>query len=168
LFTRLLALAPAAWPSACWSTSIGFAQAVADAGFRGDVRRRIGALLELLAQLAHIDAEILDIRRSAPDLIEQMLVRDHLASVLHQDAQDAVLASIRVRRCSRFMQSIVTSSCPHAVSFPRLALRRVLCGTASVQRSTRLSRRALVITDTEERLIAAAAIMGESRRPVIG
>ena len=42
-----------------------------------------------------------------------------------------------------------------------------MCGLAD-QRSTRLSRRALVITETDDRLIAAAAIIGESSRPVTG
>ena len=41
-------------------------------------------------------------------------------------------------------------------------------GVPSGQRSTRLSRKALVITETEDRLIAAAAIIGESSRPVKG
>jgi hypothetical protein len=34
--------------------------------------------------------------------------------------------------------------------------------------STRRSRSALVMTDTDDRLIAAAAIIGDSRRPVTG
>jgi hypothetical protein len=42
-----------------------------------------------------------------------------------------------------------------------------MCGLAD-QRSIRLSRRALVITETDDRLIAAAAIIGERRRPVTG
>jgi len=46
--------------------------------------------------------------------------------------------------------------------------RSDLRDVASGQRSTRRSRKALVITDTEDRLIAAAAIIGDSRRPVTG
>ena len=34
--------------------------------------------------------------------------------------------------------------------------------------STRRNRSALVITETDDRLIAAAAIIGESNRPVTG
>jgi len=41
-------------------------------------------------------------------------------------------------------------------------------GGLTGQRSTRLSRNALVITETDDRLIAAAAIIGESRSPVTG
>ena len=38
----------------------------------------------------------------------------------------------------------------------------------ALYKATRRSRSALVMTETDERLIAAAAIMGESRRPVTG
>ena len=38
----------------------------------------------------------------------------------------------------------------------------------TLYRRSRLSRRALVMTDTEDRLIAAAAIIGDIRRPVTG
>jgi hypothetical protein len=38
----------------------------------------------------------------------------------------------------------------------------------SGQRSMRLSRNALVITETDDRLIAAAAIIGDSNMPVSG
>ncbi len=43
-----------------------------------------------------------------------------------------------------------------------------LNGVMLGQSLTRLNRRALVITDTDDRLIAAAAIIGESNMPVTG
>lgn len=49
--------------------------------------------------------------------------------------------------------------------FPTL---RFFCHGRFPYRSTRRSRSALVMTETEERLIAAAAIIGESKRPVTG
>jgi hypothetical protein len=44
----------------------------------------------------------------------------------------------------------------------------VVCPYESCQRSTRRSLSALLMTETDERLIAAAAIIGDSRSPVTG
>ena len=42
------------------------------------------------------------------------------------------------------------------------------CGSSGYPSETRLSRRAFPITDTDERLMAAAAIMGDRSQPNIG
>ena len=47
-------------------------------------------------------------------------------------------------------------------------VRVIGLGYATFQRSTLRRRSALVMTETDERLIAAAAIIGDSRSPVAG
>src|SRR5215831_1778547 len=55
------------------------AQPVADAGLRQDVARALWIGLDLLAQRADIDPEILDVGVAAPDLPEDEAVGQHLA-----------------------------------------------------------------------------------------
>ena len=75
---------------------------------------------------------------------------DHMARPVQSEREEAI---------SRTAQKSILG---HLVFFSIVDI------ALSGQRSTRLSRRALVITETEDRLIAAAAIMGESKRPVKG
>ena len=50
------------------------AKTVADAGFRKDVMGLVRLRLDFLAQLPHIDPQILDVRDAAPHLPENVLV----------------------------------------------------------------------------------------------
>src|SRR5438445_7624784 len=65
-------------------------QPVADTRLGGDVVRLVGGLLDLLPELPDIDPEILHVGRVAPDLFQDEMVGQHLAGMLHQDAQDVV------------------------------------------------------------------------------
>ena len=49
---------------------------------------RIG--LDFLAELAHIDAQILRVGQFVPQFLQQEAVRQHLAGVLHQHAQQII------------------------------------------------------------------------------
>ena len=71
--------------------SIRRPQPVADAGLGEDVVRALGIGLDLLPQLAHLDAQILRIGELVPQLAEQISMRQHLAGVLHQHAQELEL-----------------------------------------------------------------------------
>src|SRR5215469_10928884 len=72
--------------------SVGCAQAVADALLGQDVLRPLGVGLELVAQRADIDAQVLDIGLAAPHLAQDELVGQHLAGMGNQEAQQIVLA----------------------------------------------------------------------------
>src|SRR5512135_1543085 len=60
-------------------------EAVADAGFRQQVRRLGGVGLQLLAQAGDVDAQVVAVLGVArpPHLAHQVLVRHHLAGVGH-------------------------------------------------------------------------------------
>jgi hypothetical protein len=62
---------------------------IADPGLRQDVVRSRWILLELLAELAHIDPEVLHIHPRTPDLLHDHAVGKHLASVDDEQAQDS-------------------------------------------------------------------------------
>ena len=67
-------------------------QPIADAEFRHQDAGPGRIFFDLLAQLAHKDAQImrvLDVLRT-PDLFEQMLVGDHVAGVLRQHLEQPV------------------------------------------------------------------------------
>ena len=68
-----------------------FAQAVADAGFGGDQARGGGVGLQLLAELAHEDAQVLHVLGvgRAPDGRQELLVGDDLAAARHELAGGA-------------------------------------------------------------------------------
>ena len=58
------------------------------------MRGPVGVGLELLAELADLDAQILHVDRRRPrPAADQELVGQHLAGVLHQHAQDVVFAA---------------------------------------------------------------------------
>lgn len=65
---------------------IGLAHAVTHAGFSEDVFRLFTDILDLLAQLSDIDAQILHVGEFTPDLTQEVLVRNDLAGVLHENA----------------------------------------------------------------------------------
>src|SRR5262245_22341273 len=71
---------------------VGLAQPIADAGLGQDQPRLAGIGLELGAQLPDIDAQILGLARlgGSPDLAQKLLVRNHAASVAHQQTQQVV------------------------------------------------------------------------------
>src|SRR5690349_12014053 len=72
--------------------SAGVLESVADAGFSENTSRPRRVELKLVAQIADEDAQIggvLDMRRS-PQLVEDMAVRQHLASIGHQLGQQLV------------------------------------------------------------------------------
>src|SRR5262249_36746572 len=70
---------------------VGGAQAVADAGLGQQILRALGVPLDLASELAHIDPQILRVGRLVPELLQQEPVREHLAGVLHEQAQELVL-----------------------------------------------------------------------------
>src|SRR5947199_2959862 len=71
--------------------SIRGAEPVADAGFGQRELRALGIGLDLLAELADIDAQILRVSELVPQLLQEEAVGQHLAGVLHQHAQEIVL-----------------------------------------------------------------------------
>src|SRR5215475_10859755 len=72
------------------ASSVRRPEPVADARFRQDVLRTLRIGLDLLPQLPHINTQILRVGQIVPELAEQKLVRENLASVLHQNAQELV------------------------------------------------------------------------------
>ena len=88
------------------SSSFGFSlqstlQPVADARLGQEMRGRAGIVLELVAQLRHVDAQVLACRSSAfgpPHLAQQLAVREHLARVLGERGERRY--SVRVSRTS--------------------------------------------------------------------
>ena len=73
-------------------------EAIADACLGANVPGPIRVRLELLAELADHDAQVLDVDRPAPDLADQKLVGEDLARVLHQDTEHLVFARRQVDR----------------------------------------------------------------------
>src|ERR1700730_8893357 len=71
--------------------SVGQPHAVSDAGLGHEVARALRIGLDLAPQLAHIDPQILRVGRLAPQLLQQKLVRQHLADMLDEQAQEGVL-----------------------------------------------------------------------------
>jgi len=67
------------------------AQALADAGFGDDELRPLRIALDLLAQLADIDALVLRIGEVVPELVEQEFMRQHSVRLPHQEPQQIVL-----------------------------------------------------------------------------
>src|SRR5579871_1012412 len=65
-------------------------QAIADAGLGQYELRPLRIDLDLLAELADIDPQILRIGQLVPELLEQEAMGQHLAGVLHQDAQELI------------------------------------------------------------------------------
>src|SRR5665213_2439071 len=70
--------------------SVRGAQPVTDAGFGQDVLGTVWLGLDLLPQLADIDAQVLRVGQRIPQLTKQEFVRQNLAGVLDQDAQQFV------------------------------------------------------------------------------
>src|ERR1043166_5484228 len=67
--------------------SLRRAQAIADAGFGEDILRPLRVGLDLLAQLAPVDAQVLRVGKVAPQLLEQKAMGEHLTGMLYQEAQ---------------------------------------------------------------------------------
>ena len=59
-------------------------QPIADAGFGHDVLRPLGVRLDLVAQLAHVHAQVLGICQIVPKLAQQDLVGEQFTGVLNQ------------------------------------------------------------------------------------
>jgi hypothetical protein len=65
-------------------------QTIADPGFGQDMARAIGIRFQLLAKLADVDAEILDIASASPDFPHDHPMGEHLAGVEYQQPQNVV------------------------------------------------------------------------------
>src|SRR5690242_8224941 len=72
-------------------SSIRRAQAIADTGLGQEQLRTLGIGLDLLAELADINAQILRVGQLIPQLLQQEAMGQDLAGVLHQHAQQIVL-----------------------------------------------------------------------------
>src|SRR5262245_12767185 len=72
-------------------SSIRRPQAIADPRLRQDILRTFRIGLDLLPQLPDVHPQILSVGQIVPQLAEQKLVGEHLAGVLHQNAQKLVL-----------------------------------------------------------------------------
>src|SRR5665213_3138555 len=70
--------------------SVGSAQPVTDAGFGQDVLGTVWLGLDLLPELADIDAQVLSVCEWGPQLTEQEPVCQDLAGMLDQDAQQFI------------------------------------------------------------------------------
>src|SRR3954469_15608602 len=70
---------------------LNLAQPIPDTGLGGDIAWLVGRLFDLLPELADIDPEILHVGRIAPHLLQQEMVGQHLAGMLHHNAQYVVL-----------------------------------------------------------------------------
>jgi hypothetical protein len=57
---------------------------------RQNILRLLVIGFDLLAELAHVDPQILRVGEIVPQLAEQELVGEHLAGMLHQHAQQVV------------------------------------------------------------------------------
>src|SRR6516164_1095019 len=66
-------------------------QPIANAGLSENVLRPLRIGLDLLAQLTHIDAQVLGVGEIIPQLAKQKFVGEHLAGMLHKHAQQLVL-----------------------------------------------------------------------------
>ena len=71
---------------------------IADTCLGANVPEPIRVRLQLLAELADHDTQVLDVDRPAPDLADQILVGEDLAGVLHQDTEHLVFARRQVDR----------------------------------------------------------------------
>ena len=80
-----------------WSGDfIRWAQPIADSGFGQHELRTFRIGFDLLPELPHIDAQILRIGQFIPQLLQQKLVGQHFAGVLHQHAQQVHTLSVTV------------------------------------------------------------------------
>ncbi len=65
---------------------------IADAGFGEDMDRAFGIAFDLLAQRANVNAQILHIGFAAPNLAEDETVRQDLARMGDEQAQNVIFA----------------------------------------------------------------------------
>src|ERR1700730_5958120 len=66
------------------------AKSIADAGLGEEILRPLRVRLDLLAQLAHVDAQVLCVGEVAPQLLEQKTVGEDLADAVNPQAQQLV------------------------------------------------------------------------------
>src|SRR5262249_8882884 len=74
----------------CKARSLRLPQPVADANLGHDVLRSFRIGLDLAAQLANVYPQVLWVGWFVPELLNQEFVREHLARVLDQQAQQVV------------------------------------------------------------------------------
>jgi hypothetical protein len=116
-------------------------------------------------ELDHLRVEVEGVDARRAEAVEDQLDA-HAAPAAHLQRGAAVEASAQLEQ-ARGLEAALDRGANRVVHHQRLD-RIEQHGSSSDQSGARRRRSALAITDTDERLMAAAANIGESRRPVNG